>query len=287
MVDPRDDVEHDAGAGAGDVLIRHPVPAALAGLVTRISGYRETVRRPIRMRETASLVVPLVFSFGDPFAIAVGRDPGADDRLPSFTGGLTAGPVAIASGGAAHCLQVDLTPLGARRLFALPMHALTERLVRFDQLDDPMLDRLGARLGAEGSWRRRFALVESVLGPRLLGADGASPAVAWAYDRIVHAGGAVRVEALAARLEWSRKHLAARFHDEVGLPPKMIARIARFGRAQAMAASGTAAGWADVAAACGFADQAHLVREFVALGGASPGPWRERGRQLRSSPEGR
>mgnify|MGYP005868667299 CR=1 FL=1 len=75
------------------------------------------------------------------------------------------------------------------------------------------------------------------------------------------------------RLDWSRKHLASRFHEEVGLPPKTIARIARFNRAQAMAASGMGDGWADIAAACGYADQAHLTREFVALAGTTPGAW--------------
>ncbi len=269
-----DDVEHGLAGGTGDVLLRHAVPGELAGLVSRITGYRETVRRPIRMTETASLVVPLIFSFGEPFALALGRDPGPEDRMPSFTGGLTRGPVRIASAGAAHCLQGDLTPLGAYRFFRRPMQAFSDRLVRLDQLDEPELADLGERLGQERSWRRRFALVEAALRPRLLGEGGASPAIAWAYRRIVESGGAVRVEALATRLEWSRKHLAARFHEEVGLPPKTVARIARFGRAQAMASSGAASGWADVAAASGYADQAHLVREFMALAGSTPGRWR-------------
>ena len=268
-----DDVEHGPGTGEGDVLLRHAVPPAFDGLVTRMTGYRETLRRRIRMTETASLVVPLIFSFGEPFAIAFGREPAPGDAVPSFTAGLTRGPVRIASGGAAHCLQVDLTPLGAYRFFRRPMHAFSDRLVRFEELDDPALVRLRERLGAERSWRRRFALVEALLAPRLLGAGGASAAVAWAYGRIVATGGAVRVEAIASRLEWSRKHLATRFREEVGLTPKMVARIARFGRAQAMASSGAAAGWADVAAACGYADQAHLVREFAELGGATPGVW--------------
>ena len=52
-----------------------------------------------------------------------------------------------------------------------------------------------------------------------------------------------------------------------------MARIARFDRARAMAATGTASGWADLAVACGYADQAHLVREYAALAGSTPGAW--------------
>lgn len=272
MVDRADDVEADGGE-AGHVLIRHPVPPALRGLVARISGYRETIRRPIRMTETASLVVPVIFSFGEAYAIALGREPGPGDRIDSFAAGLTSAPVLIHSGGGAHCLQVDFTPLGAYRFLGRPMHELAERMVPLDDLGDPAISDLGERLGGERSWQRRFRLAEAALLPRLLGSGGASPAVARAYARIVATGGDVRVADLAGEAAWSRKHLAARFREEVGLTPKTVARIARFGRAQALAANGGATGWADLAAACGYADQAHLVREYTALAGSTPGPW--------------
>jgi AraC-like DNA-binding protein len=272
-----DDVENAPDDGSGYVLLRHAVPPALAGLVARISGYREIVRRPIRMTETASLIVPIIISFGEPFEIALNREPERDDRLGSFTAGLTSGPVRVRSHGAAHCLQIDLTPLGAYRFFGRPMHELTERMVHLDDLDDRTIAGLRERLGEERSWRRRFALAEAAMLPRLAAGWAPSAAVAWAYGRIVETGGGARIGAIAERLEWSRKHLAARFHEEVGMAPKMIARIARFNRAQALAASGEGDGWADIAAACGYADQAHLVREFSALAGTTPGAWRAGG----------
>lgn len=268
-----DEVDAPPEGGPGFVLLRHPVPPKLAGLVARISGYRETVRRPVRMTETASLIVPVIIGFGEPLGIAIGREPGVDDRLGSFTAGLTSGPVHVRSQGAAHCLQIDLTPLGARRFFGWPMHELSGQMVRLDDIADRDIAGLRQRLGAERSWRRRFALAEQFCLARLAG-DRPSGPVAWAYGRIVASGGAVRVEAIAARLDWSRKHLAARFREEIGMGPKIIARIARFNRAQAMAAAGAGDGWADIAVACGYADQAHLVREFAALAGTTPGAWR-------------
>jgi AraC-like DNA-binding protein len=271
---PLDDVDSVPDDGAGYVLLRHAVPPALSGLVARISGYRETVRRPIRMTETASLIVPVIISFGEPFEIALNREPRPDEQLGSFTAGLTGGPVRVRSHGGAHCLQVDLTPLGAYRFFGRPMHELTERMVHLDDLGDRTIAGLRERLGQERRWSRRFALAEAAMLPRLAGGRAPSAAVAWAYRRIVETGGAARIGAIAERLEWSRKHLAARFHEEVGMGPKTIARIARFNRAQAMAASADADGWADIAAACGYADQAHLVREFSALAGTTPGAWR-------------
>ncbi len=275
MIDPSDDSEMVEDGGAGFVILRHPVPLALRGLVSRISGYREMPRRPVRMTETASLVVPIILGFGAPFSIALGREPGPGDEIGSFTAGLTLSPVQIASAGAAHCVQMDLTPLGARRFFGLPMRDLTDRMVTLDAVGDPALEALRQRLGNERNWSRRFAVAEAFLLSRLTTDAGPTP-VAWAYRRILATGGALRVEQLSSDIGWSRKHLAARFHAEVGLPPKAIARIVRFGRARAMADAGEGTGWADIAAACGYADQAHLVREFRALAGVAPGAWRDR-----------
>jgi len=75
---------------------------------------------------------------------------------------------------------------------------------------------------------------------------------------------------VARELGWSHRRLIARFRDEVGLPPKFVARIARFERAREALAADPASGLADVAARCGYADQAHLTREVGELAGMTP-----------------
>jgi AraC-like DNA-binding protein len=62
--------------------------------------------------------------------------------------------------------------------------------------------------------------------------------------------------------------LSARFREVVGLPPKTVARLLRLERAIELAASGVE--WAEVAYACGYYDQSHLVNEFRRITGASP-----------------
>jgi AraC-like DNA-binding protein len=268
-----DSVEGDDGC-EGFILLRRAPSPALTGLVSGLAGYREMERRPIRMTETASLIVPLVISFGEPFEIGLGREPDDGDRYASFTAGLYGGPVQIRSHGGSHCLQVNFTPLGAYRFFGRPMDEVAGRMVRLDDLEDADLALLRQRLGEERSWSSRFAIAESFVRDRLAGGRAGSPATAWAYRRIIDSGGSVRVEALAARLECSRKHLAARFREEIGVGAKTVARIVRFNRAQALAGSGSEGGWADIAAACGYADQAHLVRDFAEFAATTPAAWR-------------
>jgi AraC-like DNA-binding protein len=248
---------------------RHPAPP-LADLVEHIVGYRETRRGHVRMIETASLVVPLIISFGEPFQIGLGRAPGRDDRIGSFTAGLFSGHVVIDSFGASHCLQIDFTPLGAFRFFGLPMHELANSMVPLDDLPGSPYSKLAEQLAELPYWESRFDLAEAFVLERLRGGTPPCAAVAWAYSRILRSGGQARIGAIADELEWSRKHLADRFHNEVGLAPKSVARIARFNRALALARNGGAESWADVAAACGYSDQAHLVREFRDMAGATP-----------------
>ncbi len=85
---------------------------------------------------------------------------------------------------------------------------------------------------------------------------------------LLDGGPGVTVADIAADVGWSRKHLTHRFREQVGLPPKVMARVLRFERAVALLSGGT--GLAEAAFACGYYDQAHLNREFRALSGCTP-----------------
>jgi AraC-like DNA-binding protein len=254
-------------------LLKAPAPVGYAHMVHDIALYREIAHAPMRQLETASLVVPVLIGFSEPFQIALGRQPSPGETYQSFTSGLTLKPVHIRSAGSCSCVEFTLTPLGARRFFGLPMSELTERMVQLDDLGDAALGDLRSRLGDERDWWKRLDIAEAFLVARLRAPGPDNGATAWAYREIVASGGRIPIERLAERTGWSRKHLASRFHDEIGLTPKAVARIARFERAQALAKA-EHGGWADIAAACGYADQAHLVREFGSLSGLTPTKWR-------------
>ncbi len=255
-------------AGFFEMRRRLPDPA-LEDVVTNICGYRETATGHFRNIEYASLTVPLVISFAEPFAIGLGKQPDDNDRFASFAAGLFAGPVMIESFGAACCVQINFTPLGARRFFRLPMSELTGCMVVLDDVLGAEGTALRERLGNAPDWTTRFEMAEAFVADRLSKAAQTSLEIAWAYDRIVTSGGRIRIASLAERLGWSRKHLAASFSDTIGIGPKTLSRIVRFNRALGLSRQQTA-DWAGVAADCGYADQAHLVREFRDLAGVTP-----------------
>ncbi|MGH2789344.1 MAG: helix-turn-helix domain-containing protein, partial [Actinomycetota bacterium] len=91
--------------------------------------------------------------------------------------------------------------------------------------------------------------------------------------RLLDTGGAVSVQELARETGWSRRHLSERFRSEVGLSPKLAARIVRFDRARLLLERSTRPALSEVAVLCGFFDQAHLTRDFNDFAGCSPTVW--------------
>ncbi len=71
-------------------------------------------------------------------------------------------------------------------------------------------------------------------------------------------------------LGYSRRHLATLVRAECGLAPQQLHRIGRFERSRALVGRRPLA---EVAARCGYADHAHLTREWVALAGCPPTTW--------------
>lgn len=247
-------------------LARGAPNAALGGDVLEYRGYLETERLEGVWREVATSVVPLIVNLGSAFRVGLGgRTP---ERWTSFVAGPQDGFALVAPTGLSCCLQVDLTPLGAYRLLGIPMAAIADRVVSLDDLIGREADALAARLHGIGGWQERFALVDAWIAGRFARARAPSPAIRRGWTLLAASGGRLRTAELAGALGWSRKHLAARFREEVGQPPKTMARILRFERAEGMMAAGGA--WADIAYACGYADQAHLSREFRALAGLAP-----------------
>jgi AraC-like DNA-binding protein len=150
--------------------------------------------------------------------------------------------------------------------------AMAERIVALEDLwgdaaTQQLLDRLaGARDTADAA-----AILESAIAERLAIAAGRRAHAQLALDAAARLACA-HVRAVAADLGVSERHLRRVFRETIGVSPKTFARLARFH--DALRAAGEAGagqpGWAHIAAAAGYYDQAHLIAEFRAIAGVTP-----------------
>jgi AraC-like DNA-binding protein len=261
------------GAPIVDGAIGRPGPA-LAAHVSRATGYRLAGHEPGVHLGLPSPSLPLVISLDAPVATTALPDPRqTPGAFIAPTGGLHTTPVRIVHDGDQHGLHLELAPLGARALLGLPASALAGTVVELDELLGRRAAELVDRVAAAAGWVARFAVVDEVLARGLTEHPGPRPEVVRAWQLLLATGGSISVTELAAEVGWSRRHLAQRFRAELGLSPKVAARVVRFDRARRRLERSGHRGLAAVAAECGYFDQAHLTRDWHDLAGCTPTAW--------------
>jgi AraC-like DNA-binding protein len=239
--------------------------------VLRSVAYDHDFGEPRIERYPVSPVVAVIISVGRNWHDdATGPQP---TDLGAFAAGLSDRCAVVEHGGRLRGLQVDLTPVAAARLFRLPMHMLARTAVALEDLLGREALELRARLEEARSWPARLGLVEEAIAVRLAAAPPAPADVAYAWRRLVVTRGRLSVQSLADELGCSRKHLAVRFREYVGLPPRLVARTMRFRHALTLLRVSPAT-IADVALDAGYYDEAHLYRDFSGFAGSTPTAFR-------------
>jgi transcriptional regulator GlxA family with amidase domain len=156
----------------------------------------------------------------------------------------------------------------------MPAAALAHDTVDLVELLGRTGDELIDRLTAAEGWPARFAVLDDVL-VRTVREHALRPELSRAWSLIDASDGAVPVAGVADHVGWSRRHLLNQFRAEFGLTPKVLAQVMRFDRANRRLRNPTTEDTIGlVAAECGYADQAHLNRDFVRFAGAPPSVWR-------------
>jgi AraC-like DNA-binding protein len=242
----------------------------LAGMVSRIW----TLAGDAGEMETSQPVLPdgqpeLVLHFGDPFdrLDLLGRV----ERQPMvlFAGQLTA-QLALQPTGAVRVLGIRFRPFGAAAFLAAPQHELTGCTIDVADIAPDLSRALEGVRTATDDLVVAAGLVQQIL-VRRIDSRRVDQRVSGAAQAVMRSHGAVAMDDLARASGMTRRHLERRFLDHVGIPPKRLARIARFQRALGVLENadplrpGT-----EAAADCGYADQSHFIRDFRDLAGCSP-----------------
>ena len=250
---------------------RHePSPQLRTALLGSIEGWAQTNAARPRLREVPFPGVPLIFGLETAWRI---EGPEAVEEEESFVAGLHAAPTFVQPRATSwSCIELRLTPVAAHRVLGVSMHELTNRTVALDDVL-PETRELTERLRDARSWPDRFALIEEFLLRRLVESRPPAREVEWSWHELRRTAGTTPIAELADEIGWSHRRLIARFREQVGLAPKAAARVMRFDRAVRALRAPACELW-EVAYDCGYFDQAHMNRDFRALGGTTPTAFR-------------
>src|SRR5215203_2984502 len=209
--------------------------------------------------------VEIIFNLGARF---INADSGEVQPRDLIAGQMTRPVIALPSG------EVDL--IGVRfktgragAALRVPMAELQDQLIAASDVVrglDRIVDDLRAvehddRLDHLARW----------LGEELASIDANSlSAVDHALAIIGAMRGNVAIERVARRVGVTRRHLERQFREHVGLGAKHLARISRVHSALKLLQQQPSMSGAEIAAACGYSDQAHLIRECKQLSGRTP-----------------
>ena len=129
---------------------------------------------------------------------------------------------------------------------------------------------LRERLCTAATAQQRFRLMESALKHRLRCHSKDQPQMNVALKMFAMGGNGALVRAVSQELGFSQRRFIQMFSSQVGLTPKMFCRILRFQRARVSAERLKAPDWAELAVACGYFDQSHLIKDFKEFSGSTP-----------------
>jgi AraC-like DNA-binding protein len=244
-----------------------PVTPVLSPYVASLVVYDVDLGAPGIHRGLPGTALTLVLPVGEPLTVGWAGEPRSVTTAWSSVSGLHDVPAEIHHSGVQRGVQLGLTVLGARALLGLPAAELSGELLTLGDVV-PHLRDLAEQLQAT-PWPRARTVVEGVLTTAV--ARHGEPRLRAELGRAL-AGltRGERVERVAAEVGFSRRRLHEVVTAECGLTPKTYQRVARFERARGLLGRRPLA---EVSVRCGYADQAHLTREWVSLAGCTPTTW--------------
>jgi AraC-like DNA-binding protein len=168
----------------------------------------------------------------------------------------------LAAGG--RTFGVRFRPGMAGAVLRVEAAEITDRTIALEDVWGGKARQVEAQIAEAGS----LAAAARALSSSLAAPDAAPDGVRRAIAAITAAHGEIDLEWVARQAGMSARQFRRRCLDASGLTPKHLCRVLRFRRACAMVRPG--AEWAEVAAAAGYFDQSHLIRDFREFTGGTP-----------------
>lgn len=252
-------------------------PRHLFGLVESIWHFEGEVPHT-RERHLPNGLLELVVQFDGQFQF---ERNGIRERCPAvcFTGLQTTSFVIESPPRQSSVLGMRLYPAGAFAIFGSPLHEATGRLVDLADLVGRASNELAHRCADASTAEDRVRSATRWISERVAHAHGLDRPVAWAVARIMRSHGNVAIASLPDQTGVSKKTLTKAFREQVGVTPKVYARIMRFQRALTLLHEGRCS-LADIAATAGYYDQPHMNLDFRELANLAPGDFLASARYL-------
>jgi AraC-like DNA-binding protein len=216
----------------------------------------------------------LIVHFGDDFLkaeidTATGQEAFVRQARVLMSGQLTR-RILLKPVGEIGVVSARFHPAGAARFFDLPYEDIVDQVVDFAVYEKDLAATLHRDMTAAADHEHRVETMRDLLASLLIRESEEDVFVRQACRYITQSQGEYSVQDLVKLIGFSERQLERKFKKQVGITPKVLARIMRFQKFLALTQTTKELTLTDAALACGYYDQSHFIRDFTKFSGVSP-----------------
>ncbi len=212
----------------------------------------------------------LDFEFGGPIEIHTsGTDLTRTAETVALVGLQTSQRHQLLIRGSVESFVIFFQPAAIHQLFRLPPGDIVNRDHEAHLVLGAALSELHQQLGNAGSFEERVQIADQFIYSYSFRAPAADR-IELSANEIMRNRGGCRIDCLAHHAGLSIRNFQRMFRQQIGLSPKLYARIVRFESALKTKVSFPHRSWTTVAHEFGYHDQMHMIHDFQQLSGETP-----------------
>jgi len=211
----------------------------------------------------------LSFEFGDHPIIEFGDGSCLQTYKIAVVGSSAYRPVNVRLRSGLESFAIFFQPLAFWQLFRVSIGELANRHYDCCDVVGAEIQELKNKMADTVSFPKRVGLVEEYLLRKASRSLGNTPIMNAALH-MFECKGIARISDIANQTSLSLRQFERRFTSEIGMGPKLFARVARFQMVLDAKVRCRNASWLTLAHEFGYHDQMHMIRDFYGLSGFSP-----------------
>lgn len=210
--------------------------------------------------------VEIIFDFRDRF-VTYHSGCVAETQPRSIVAGQLTSRLVIGPSGETDMFGVRLRSESAFSLLGISMFEIRDQIVDLHDVLGAVEDELFEKLAVANGFNERIEVFEKYL--FTFNVRPVSAELSGCISALRMTNGAKQISHCAGDMQWSERRLERTFNEQIGLSPKLFARIIRFQSLLANAAKDNLT-LLDNAFAAGYYDQSHMIRDFRNFAGVTP-----------------
>lgn len=252
------------------LLASRPVPA-LRHLIRHYYQVKDSLLGRVSLQPVPARSPQILeFMFGTRYHVRRrGSETTEPVRAVALVGSRTSPSAELILSGNVDAFTIVFLPGAFSMLFGVPAFELTNGDFDGQEVLGHPINELYARLAEVSAFHDRVRVANGFLTAIRPASESVSAIVQSARFMIKNSG-SVRISEIAPHTGLGLRQFERRFDQEIGVSPKLYARIIRFEAALRRRAASPTTSWTDIAHDLGYHDQMHMVHDFTRLSGDSP-----------------